>query len=103
MRLNDLRKAQLKKPEVRKNLFRQALIYIQDKKEDYICSALSLAIRNMLKLDIFPIDIPEMFPEMLKYRPKSLYDSFKWWHVKERDKRIEVLKSMIKDVRKKAE
>lgn len=67
----------------------------------FICGALKWVVRD--KGCGFK-EVFKIFPELKKHKPKKVVLDHPWWHLTERGKksRIEVLKSMIKEIKTKS-
>jgi len=75
-------------------------IVVKDKYNSAICTLIQQCILTNYSINVFAIDIPSMFPELLKYKPRGKAVQGYWWTLTPRGKaaRKRVLKALIEEL-----
>lgn len=84
-------------------VYLEALRLIQSGRIKFICSAISRAHYAMFERSVgYWQDIWRAYPELVKYRPKSIHDGDSWFPLTPagKNRRIEVLNEIIETLEK---
>jgi hypothetical protein len=81
----------------RLKIYKRALLSIKSQEEDSVFGLChSLCIASKIGWDgIFNISI---FPEIISKKPEKTYSDCRWFNIKDRDSRVKILESAIKEI-----